>query len=75
MTLPESLAQKLGHLPLDKQLEVLDFVEFLENKRDRSSPRRDPEGLLADSPSDLSLDDFAAARQEMSRNFPRGLPR
>jgi len=73
MTLPESLAQRLGRLPPDKQLEVLDFVESLENKHDRGLPRRDPEGLLEDSSSNLSLDDFKAARQEMSRTFLRDL--
>lgn len=75
MTLPDALLEKLGRLPLDKQLEVLDFVEFLAKKHECGSPRRDPEGLLADCPSNLSLDDFAAARQEMSAGFPRNLSR
>ncbi len=74
MTLADALIDKLGRLPLDKQLEVLDFVEFLEKKSERPLPRRDPEGLLADAPSNLTLDDFAAARREMSGHFPRNMP-
>jgi len=74
MTLSETLTQKLQQLPLGRQLEVLSFVELLERKQERVIARRDPEGLLADQPSGLSLEDFAQARREAWGNFPRELP-
>lgn len=75
MTVTEALARKAGELPLDRQLEVLDFVEFLAQKQGPNRPRRDPEGLLADHPSQLSLEDFAEARREAWQSFPRETPR
>ena len=48
MTVAETLTHKVSQLPLNRQLEVLDFVEFLEQKRGQPGPRHDPEGLLAD---------------------------
>jgi len=71
MTLAETLARKISRLPVSRQVEVLDFAEFLEKKQMRAGPRRDPEGLLADQPSGLDLDGFTAARKEAWGNFPR----
>ena len=72
MTLAETLARKMSQLPVSRQLEVLNFAEFLEQKQMRVGPRHDPEGLLADQVSDLDLEDFTAARREAWGNFPRG---
>jgi len=44
----EIIGEKVRALPLDKKQEVLDFVEFLEQRRSPSQPRRSPEGLWAD---------------------------
>ena len=74
MTVAETLTQKVSQLPLNRQLEVLDFVEFLEQKQGHARPRHDPEGLLADQRSDLSLEDFTAARREAWGKFPREMP-
>ncbi len=74
MTLAETLTQKVSQLPLNRQLEVLNFVEVLGRKQGQAGPRRDPEGLLADQPSDLSLEDFASARREAWGSFPREIP-
>ena len=75
MTVAETLPQKVNQLPLDRQLQVLDFVESLEQEQGRSLARRDPEGLLSDQPSDLSLEDFDQASREAWGNFPREMPR
>ena len=75
MTLAETLTQKVSQLPLSRQLEVLSFVESLEQKQRHPGPRHDPEGLLADQPSNLDLEDFANARREAWGNFPREMPR
>lgn len=44
----EIIVEKVRALPLDKKQEVLDFIEFLEQRRSPSQPRRSPEGLWAD---------------------------
>jgi hypothetical protein len=72
MTVAETLTQKVSQLPLRRQLEVLNFVEFLKQKQAQAGPRRDPEGLLASQPSNLRLEDFAAARREAWSSFPCG---
>ena len=71
MTVAETLAHKVRQLPVDRQLQVLEYVEFLEQKHGQRGPRRDPEGLLAEQPSNLNLGDFTAARREAWRGFPR----
>lgn len=71
MTVAEILSQKLNQLPLNRQLEVLSFVESLEQNQQDLTPRHDPEGLLAYPSFDLSLEDFAKARREAWGNFPR----
>lgn len=74
MTVAETLARKVSQLPLDRQLQVLEYAEFLAQKQTQRQPRRDPEGLLEDQPSNLSLDDFDAARRDAWRAFPREEP-
>ena len=71
MTLAETLTRKMSQLPVSRQLEVLNFAEFLEQKQMRAGPRHDPEGLLAGQASGLDLDDFTAARRKAWGNFPR----
>jgi hypothetical protein len=72
MTVREQVVLKIGQLPLDRQLEVLKFIESLEPKPD--GPRRDPRGIFAGESFDLSLEDFKEARREMWKNFPREFP-
>lgn len=74
MTIAETLTQRVSQLPLARQLEVLNFVEFLEQKQGQIGLRHDPEGLLADQPSNLSIEDSAQARKEAWSNFPRETP-
>jgi len=73
MSIEESVLHKLRVLPIEKQLEVLDFVEFLETKSASRSSRRSVRGLLADFNIDITAEDIAEARREMWGNFPRDI--
>jgi hypothetical protein len=74
MTVAENLLRKVNELPPDRQVEVLRFVESLEQRSASGGALRDPAGLLAGTSADLALEDFAAARREMGKGFPRELP-
>jgi len=67
----EIIAEKAKDLPREKQLEVLDFLEFLRTRISKKKPLRSPAGLLKDLGIDLSEEDIAAARREMWSKFPR----
>ena len=71
MSIEKSLLEKLLKLPVDKQKEVLDFVESLEKKAGQRRSRRSPKGLWADLGLDISAEDIAEARREMWGGFPR----
>ncbi len=70
MSLKELVVQKLDGLPIERQQEVLDFVEFLQSKNSKL-PRRNPIGLLADLNISISSVEIDEARHEMWSNFPR----
>ncbi len=74
MTLTEKLIEKVAHLPPERQMEILDFAEFIANKAANDVPLHDPEGMLADIPSNLTLEEFKAARREAWKNAPREFP-
>ena len=71
MTVADTVKEKVAQLPSQRQLEVLDFVDFLSKRAADRGPRRDPEGILAGKIPDISLEDFKANRREMSQGFPR----
>ena len=72
MTIEQAVVEKLCALPVAKQREVLDFVEFLQRKS--APPRRhNPIGLCADLNVDITEADIAEARREMWGNFPRDI--
>ena len=71
MTVEEVLLEKIRVLPMNRQQEVLDFAEFLEEKEAKPQPRRSLYGLLADTEINLTEKDIAEARKEMWGNFPR----
>ena len=71
MTVEEVLLEKIKVLPMNRQQEVLDFAEFLEEKEAKPQPRRSLYGLLADTEINLTEEDIAEARKEMWGNFPR----
>lgn len=72
MSIEKSVLEKLLKLPVDKQKEVLDFVETLEKKAASPRPCRSLKGLWADLGTDVSPEDIAEARREMWGGFPRG---
>ena len=71
MSIEQVVVEKLRGLPIEKQKEVLDFVDFLHQKRIVKGPRRSVKGLWADLGVDITEDDVAEARREMWSNFPR----
>lgn len=71
MTVKEAVLEKLGSLPVVRQQEVLDFVEFLETKESVRKPRRTLKGSLAHLNIDLTDEDMRQARNEMWRGYTR----
>ncbi len=71
MSIEKSLLEKLEKLPAEQRQEVLDFVESLEKKTTKKSPRRNLKGLWADLGLAITADDIAEARREMWGSFPR----
>ena len=73
MTIEQAIVEKLRVLPVEKQQEVLDFVEFLQHKSAPPRRRHSPIGLCADLNVDITEADIAEARREMWGNFPRDI--
>jgi hypothetical protein len=71
MSIEKTDLEKLLKLPLEKQKEVLDFVETLENKPQPPPRRRSLKGLWADLGAEISPEDIAEVRREMWGGFPR----
>ncbi len=67
----QKVVEKLRALPPEKQQEVLDFAEFLEQKNTPKRARRSLLGLWADLGVKITEEDIAEARREMWGNFPR----
>jgi len=71
MNLEQAVLDKFRALPPDKQQEILDFAEFLQQKNRPKKPLKSVKGLCADLKVDITEEDIAQARQEMWGNFPR----
>lgn len=71
MTIEEQVLEKLRDLPPEKQKEVLDFVDSLNEKNGTKKPRRNLRGLWKDLNIEITEEDIARARREMWGNFPR----
>ena len=69
MGIEKSVLEKLGKLPLEKQKEVLDFVETFEKKTGSPRRRRSLKGLWAGLGAEVSPEDIAEARREMWGSF------
>jgi hypothetical protein len=68
----EILLQRLRTLPVERQVEGLDFAEFLGRRIAAGElRRRDPIGMFADLGLDISARDIDDARSELWRDFPR----
>jgi Protein of unknown function (DUF2281) len=71
MNLEQAVLDKLRALPPEKQQEVLDFADFLQQKTMAKRSLKSVKGLCADLKVDITEEDIAQARQEMWGNFPR----
>lgn len=71
MNLEQAVLDKLRTLPPDKQQEVLDFAEFLQQKTLTKQPLKSVKGMWNNLDIDITEEDIAQARQEMWGNFPR----
>lgn len=71
MTVEETVLEKVKVLPMNRKQQVLDFVEFLEEKEAKPQPRRSLYGILSDLDIKITEEDIAEARKEMWGNFPR----
>ncbi len=71
MGVEEAVLEKLRDLPPDKQQEVLDFVDFLREKKAIKASHRSLRGLWADLGVDISEEDITEARRGMWEEFPR----
>lgn len=65
MNIEQSVLEKLRHLSVDKQQQLLDFAEFLSQKMTLKTPLQNVRGLCADLKVDISEEDISQARQEM----------
>jgi hypothetical protein len=73
MTIEEQVLEKLRALPLEKQKEVLNFIDSLEEPSGPEKPLRSLRGLWADLDFHVTEEDIAEARREMWGNFPRDI--
>jgi hypothetical protein len=71
MNLEQAVLDKLRELPPDKQQEILDFAEFLQQKNRPRKPLKSVKGLWANLDIEITEEDIAQARKEMWGNFPR----
>jgi len=73
VTIEQQVLEKLRDLPPEKQKEVLDFVDFLQEKNGQKKPLKSLLGLWAELNIHITEEDIAEARREMWGNFPRDI--
>jgi len=71
MTVKEAVLENLESLPVNKQQEVLDFVEFLKAKQPKRKPRRSMQGCLAHLNFKWDEEILRQARNEMWRGYTK----
>ena len=71
MNLEQAVLDKLRALPPERQQEVLDFAEFLQQKSIVKRPLKSVKGMWANLDIDITEEDIAEARKEMWKDFPR----
>jgi hypothetical protein len=68
MNIEQAVLEKLRHLPVDKQQQLLDFAKFLSQKITVKTCLQNVRGLCADLKVDISEEDIYQSRQEMWGN-------
>jgi uncharacterized protein DUF2281 len=69
MSIEQFILEKLRTLCPEQQLEVLDFIEFLQRRSVAKPLRRSLRGLWADLGIQISEEDIAEVRREMWGNL------
>lgn len=73
VNLDQLIMDSLRELTSEKKQEVLDFVEFLQQKNKRKKPFKSAKGSLAHLNIDFNEEDLYEVRREMWANFPRDI--
>jgi EAL domain-containing protein (putative c-di-GMP-specific phosphodiesterase class I) len=71
MTVEQAVLEKLRELPPERQQEVLDFVESLQQKSEPKRPHHSLMGLWTDLGVKITREDIDEARREMWGAFSR----
>ena len=71
MTSEEVLLEKFKMLPVNYKQELLDFAEFLEQKKAKVMPRVSLKGIWADLNVNITDKDIREARNEMWRGYTK----
>jgi hypothetical protein len=71
MKIEQIVVEKLRQLPVEKQREVLEFVDSLQEKIGTKGQYRTLKGLWARLEVDISDNDIVQARRDMWASFPR----
>ncbi|MEG4626945.1 DUF2281 domain-containing protein [Microcoleus sp. w1-18aA5] len=71
MNLEQAVLDKLRALPPERQQEVLDFAEFLQQKTLLKRPLKSVKGMWANLDINITEEDIAQARKEMWEDVPR----
>ena len=70
-TTEENVIRVLRSLPDEKQQEVLDFAQWLQERTSQRTAMRDIAGLWSGLGEPTTEQDIAELRAEMWKNFPR----
>jgi len=73
MTIEQQVLEKLRGLPPEKQKELLEFVDSLNENAGANKPLLSLEGIWADLEIHVTNEDIAEARREMWGTFPRNI--
>ncbi len=71
MSVKDAVLEDLATLPVVKQEEVLDFVQFLKSKEAKRKPRRSLQGSLAHLNIKWTEEEMRQARNEMWRGYTK----
>jgi hypothetical protein len=72
MNVEETVLDGLKKLPLVKQKEVLDFINFLHHKSEKKPEYKSLYGFWSNYTANITDNDIKEIRKEMWADFPRG---
>lgn len=72
MNVEETVLDGLKKLPLVKQKEVLDFINFLHHKSENKPEYKSLNGFWSNHRTNITENDIKKIRKEMWADFPRG---